>query len=161
MEQGPSAEIHDRPRHPYTQALLAAVPVAVPALQAERRRLRASMVSASTANAEQPAREGCPFAPRCSHVASVCWQRRPTDTRIAEVIVACHIYDAESGHPEANSGFGPVMAPEVDSDGRALPSGYSSDSYPTDVGEREVGQPSPASLLGRGISQGASYDKRT
>jgi peptide/nickel transport system ATP-binding protein len=100
MEQGPPEEIDVRPLHPYTRALLAAVPVAVPELQRERRQLRNAAVAASTANARQPSAEGCPFAPRCLHAADVCWSTRPADTVVGPVTVACHMYDHASGHPE-------------------------------------------------------------
>jgi oligopeptide/dipeptide ABC transporter ATP-binding protein len=100
MEQGPAAQIHERPLHPYTRALLAAVPVAVPERQRERRQLRNAAVAASTANAKQPPAVGCPFAPRCLHAADVCWSARPADTIVGPVTVACHMYDESSGHPE-------------------------------------------------------------
>jgi oligopeptide/dipeptide ABC transporter ATP-binding protein len=100
MEQGPAGEIHARPLHPYTRALLAAVPVAQPERQRERRQLRNAAVAASTANAKQPPAEGCPFAPRCLHAADVCWSTRPADTTVGPVTVACHMYDQASGHPD-------------------------------------------------------------
>lgn len=100
MEQGPAEQIHLRPLHPYTRALLAAVPVAEPELQRERRKLRTAAVATTTANAKQAPAEGCPFAPRCPHAADVCWSARPADTAAGPVIVACHMYDQASGHPE-------------------------------------------------------------
>lgn len=99
MEQGPAEEIHHRPLHPYTRALLAAVPVTVPELQRERRQARSAAVAASTANAKEPPAEGCPFAPRCLDAADVCWSERPADTGVGPVTVACHLYDQSSGHP--------------------------------------------------------------
>jgi len=100
MEQGPAEMIHLRPLHPYTRALLAAVPVAVPELQRERRQLRTAAVATTTANAKQAPAEGCPFAPRCPHAADVCWSARPADTVLGPVTVACHMYDQASGHPD-------------------------------------------------------------
>ena len=100
MEQGPAETIQARPLHPYTRALLAAVPVPLPAVQRERREKRKSAVATSTANATQPPEQGCPFAPRCPHAAEVCWSARPADTVTGNVSVACHRYDPASGHPD-------------------------------------------------------------
>ena len=101
MEQGPARVIHEKPLHPYTQALLAAVPLPKPAAQRQRRQLRQHSVRTTTANAGQPAPEGCPFAPRCPFVHDVCTTSRPADTRVQDVTVACHLYDTSSGHPDA------------------------------------------------------------
>jgi peptide/nickel transport system ATP-binding protein len=100
MEQGPAEKIQDRPLHPYTRALLAAVPAPLPAVQRERRAQRQAAVATSTANAAEPPEEGCPFAPRCPHAAEVCWSARPADTAVGDVTVTCHRYDPASGHPE-------------------------------------------------------------
>lgn len=100
MEQGPAHNVHDRPLHPYTRALLAAVPVPAPAIQRERREQRKAAVAITTANAIEPPENGCPFAPRCPHVADICWSARPVDTVVDDVTVACHRYDAAAGHPD-------------------------------------------------------------
>jgi oligopeptide/dipeptide ABC transporter ATP-binding protein len=109
MEQGPAEEIHLRPLHPYTRALLAAVPVPEPELQSARRQLRSAAVSTTTANAGQAPVDGCPFAPRCLRAADVCWSTRPADTVAGPVTVACHLYDPASGHPEAVEPAAPVQ----------------------------------------------------
>jgi oligopeptide/dipeptide ABC transporter ATP-binding protein len=100
MEQGPAERIQDRPLHPYTRALLAAVPVPDPAIQRQRRAERKAAVATSTANAAEPPADGCPFAPRCPHAADVCWSARPADTMAGDVIVACHRYDPAAAHPD-------------------------------------------------------------
>ncbi|MFG3025284.1 oligopeptide/dipeptide ABC transporter ATP-binding protein [Streptomyces sp. NPDC048254] len=99
MEQGPASLVNDDPLHPYTRALLAAVPVPDPPRQRERRRLRAETVAASTATAQQPSGDGCPFVPRCPFAADVCRTARPADVRVGERTVACHMFDAASAHP--------------------------------------------------------------
>jgi peptide/nickel transport system ATP-binding protein len=101
MEEGATEGVIDHPLHPYTRALLAAVPVVDPKQQTARRAARAATVSTSTANAAQPPAAGCVFAPRCPHAAQVCWERRPVDARVAGRAVECHLYDPASGHPEA------------------------------------------------------------
>ena len=103
MEEGARDDVMDSPLHPYTRALLAAVPVVDPEEQTARRAARAAMVSTSTANAAPPPTNGCVFAPRCPHAESVCWEKRPLDTRVGHRAVACHLYEPASGHPRAGS----------------------------------------------------------
>ncbi len=61
VELGDAAEVVARPRHPYTRALLSAVPVADPAAAGERIVLPGDVPSP----AAPPS--GCPFHPRCPH----------------------------------------------------------------------------------------------
>ncbi len=63
VEQGSVAEIFERPRHPYTAALLASVP------ESESTRLESIPGTVPRAG-EMP--EGCRFAPRCKHAADIC-----------------------------------------------------------------------------------------
>jgi oligopeptide/dipeptide ABC transporter ATP-binding protein len=101
MESGPAAAIHARPAHPYSQALRAAVPVPNAAEQRILRRQRREVVRVTTAQAKPAPEEGCPFAPRCPHAADVCWTKRPVDAPFEDRTVACHVFDPESGHPQA------------------------------------------------------------
>jgi oligopeptide/dipeptide ABC transporter ATP-binding protein len=101
MESGPAAAIHARPAHPYSQALRAAVPVPDAAEQRILRKQRQDVVRVTTAQAKPAPDEGCPFAPRCPHVADVCWTRRPVDAPFEDRTVACHVFDPASGHPQA------------------------------------------------------------
>ena len=72
METGPTDQVCDHPRHPYSQALLAAAPVPDPDEQARRRR------HYRTRSAEDGApADGCPFAPRCPHAADPCRRTLP------------------------------------------------------------------------------------
>jgi oligopeptide/dipeptide ABC transporter ATP-binding protein len=102
MEHGPSDEILERPLHPYTKALIAAVPVPSPERQRIRRRERQATVSTTTANAAPAPRDGCVFAPRCPRVADICWQVRPEDTRVDGRTVQCHLFHPDSAHPESS-----------------------------------------------------------
>jgi oligopeptide/dipeptide ABC transporter ATP-binding protein len=76
MEQGPAAEVYGAPRHPYTQALLAAAPVADPAEQRSRRERR-RRITVEAAGRAEVATGGCPFAPRCPHAIDLCRSTRP------------------------------------------------------------------------------------
>ena len=70
MEEGPAHTVCDTPSHPYSQALLASVPVPDPALQRSRQALRVRV--ARDGVYEGPVLHGCPFAARCPHVIDEC-----------------------------------------------------------------------------------------
>jgi peptide/nickel transport system ATP-binding protein len=75
VEMGPTAEIYAEPRHPYTQALLAAVPDPDP-----DRSLPRSLPRGEIPDAAQPPL-GCSFHPRCSRAFEVCgWEARDLRT---------------------------------------------------------------------------------
>ncbi len=83
VEAGPVQEIFTRPKHPYTQALFSATPVADPARRKQRIRLTGEPPSPL---APPP---GCAFAPRCPRAQEQCRQREPVPERIDGVEVAC------------------------------------------------------------------------
>jgi oligopeptide/dipeptide ABC transporter ATP-binding protein len=64
VEEGPTEEIFTSPKHPYTQALLSAVPIPDPALRHERRRIA---LPGETPHLTHPI-VGCPLADRCPYV---------------------------------------------------------------------------------------------
>ncbi len=85
METGTAAEVCERPRHPYTRALLDAAPVPDPVEQRARRR-----TVAATASAPLPG-PGCPFRHRCPQAADVC-DTDPPARAVGTGVVACHLY---------------------------------------------------------------------
>ncbi len=90
VEAGPIGAVLERPRHPYTQALLSAVPVIEEASRREVIRLRGDIPSP----ANPPA--GCHFHPRCPQVMAVCQERYPDATALGDGhVVRCHLYGSE------------------------------------------------------------------
>ncbi|MHB0989974.1 MAG: ABC transporter ATP-binding protein [Burkholderiales bacterium] len=82
VEIGTSAEIIAQSRHPYTQALLAAVP-------AIDRPASANIHSDIASAAHPPA--GCHFHPRCPKATEICKQQYPSATALGEThVVWCH-----------------------------------------------------------------------
>jgi oligopeptide/dipeptide ABC transporter ATP-binding protein len=70
MEEAPTADLFDRPAHPYTRALLDSVPGALPG----RQRL-AEIPGSSPDPAALP--QGCPFHPRCARAHDRCRTEAP------------------------------------------------------------------------------------
>ena len=86
VEQGRAEEVLRSPQHPYTQALLSAVPV--PRLEAHTSVIRLPGETPSPANPPQ----GCHFHPRCPQAMAVCRQNYPgTSTVSATHTVNCHL----------------------------------------------------------------------
>jgi len=87
VEQGPSEAVRRRPKHPYTQALLAAVP----RLDSSGERPVLALPSDLPSPLHPPG--GCHFHPRCPQAMAVCRARYPGVVRFdAEHSVCCHLY---------------------------------------------------------------------
>jgi oligopeptide/dipeptide ABC transporter ATP-binding protein len=86
VELARAEDLFVRPRHPYTRALLDALPGAAP----PRTRLRAIEGSATGANALL----GCPFAPRCALARDECHRVMPPLQTTADAMVRCHAWEA-------------------------------------------------------------------
>lgn len=106
MERGPTVDVVERPRHPYTRTLLDAVPVADPAAQREKRARRLANRASGPTERITPV-EGsahCPFVSRCPFAEPVCAERAPTIRALPDAPateVACHRHDPDSGHSDA------------------------------------------------------------
>ncbi len=105
VEMGPVEQIYGAAAHPYTRALLSAVPSMDPA-----RRTQKSPLSGDPPNPINPP-SGCRFRDRCPHAQPVCTSAIPALVRaqsdalpvagLSLHSVACHMNDPQSGHTEA------------------------------------------------------------
>jgi oligopeptide/dipeptide ABC transporter ATP-binding protein len=85
VEQGPKGEIYRTPKHPYTQALLDAVP------RPDPERQRKPTLSGEIPSILNPL-PGCAFAVRCPMAIDRCRSERPMPHEIAAGhLVACHL----------------------------------------------------------------------
>src|SRR5262249_51885073 len=85
VEIAPAQELYERPRHPYTEALLSAIPKSNPDQQSRR-----IVLQGDVPNPANPP-PGCPFSPRCQYAQDVCKTEKPP---LVEVTpghqAACH-----------------------------------------------------------------------
>ena len=88
IEKAPSGMLFDKPTHPYTQALLSAIPV--PSLNKKRERILLKGEITSPINPKP----GCRFAARCPYATDRCRSEEP---KLKEIepnhFVACHLCD--------------------------------------------------------------------
>ena len=88
IEKAPSGMLFDKPTHPYTQALLSAIPV--PSLNKKRERILLKGEITSPINPKP----GCRFAARCPYATDRCRSEEP---KLREIephhFVACHLCD--------------------------------------------------------------------
>ncbi len=102
-EQGPEDLVYDRPRHPYTAALLSAAPAADPDTAAARQRI--ILVGDVPSPINPPS--GCRFHPRCPKAQELCQQQdppletKPDDPESHKT--ACH-YPVQPGEDLTNTG---------------------------------------------------------
>ena len=89
VEEAPTGELFDKPLHPYTQALIQAVPQ----LDPDEATLTAAVEGDLPNPIHPPA--GCHFHPRCPFAMDVCRTEYPVLRETAPGrVVACHLYDA-------------------------------------------------------------------
>jgi len=85
VETAPTSELFAMPKHPYTEALLAAVPKPDPRLKGRR-----ILLEGEVADPANPP-EGCYFHPRCRYAVEVCRHEAPVQEEIEpRHFVSCH-----------------------------------------------------------------------
>jgi oligopeptide/dipeptide ABC transporter ATP-binding protein len=98
VERARTDDLFREPLHPYTQALLSAIPIPDPAKERARRRI---VLEGEVPSPEDPP-AGCPFHTRCPYVMDRCrTETPPLIERAPGHLAACHLL--ESGAPEAIS----------------------------------------------------------
>ena len=123
-ERSPTEELFSRPLHPYTQALLSAIPIPDPELKRERIVLSGDVPSP----AAPPS--GCRFHTRCPMVMPVCSRVDPPLLEVRpDHFVACHLYPT----PITPRGAGRMVQLESGFTPSPLPSGRSALPAPTPV----------------------------
>ncbi|MCH7960504.1 MAG: ABC transporter ATP-binding protein, partial [Candidatus Hydrogenedentes bacterium] len=98
VEIGTRDDIFDNPVHPYTKALLSAVPVPIPGAQRKRQVLEGDIPSPINPPS------GCHFHPRCPDCESIC---KTEPTRLTDLTdshrAACHIHAPEKSSRDSHS----------------------------------------------------------
>jgi oligopeptide/dipeptide ABC transporter ATP-binding protein len=102
VETGQTDALFADPRHPYTRALLSAIPLPTP----EKRPARALLAGDPPSPISPPT--GCHLHPRCAHATQLCNAERPTlQADASDHATACHLW------PTLGSGAGAVPADGV------------------------------------------------
>jgi oligopeptide transport system ATP-binding protein len=111
VERAPTEELFTRPMHPYTQALLASIPIPDPTVRRER-----IVLSGEVPSPVAPP-SGCRFHTRCPAVMPVCSRVAPRllpSPQHPDHWVACHLYHAPEEVPLAETDDGvsvPIPSP--------------------------------------------------
>ncbi|GFN35167.1 ABC transporter ATP-binding protein [Tepidimicrobium xylanilyticum] len=89
VELAPSFNLYEKPLHPYTKALISAIPIPDPKIEDERNRIKLEGEVPSPINPP----EGCKFYKRCARAMDKCRNSRPELKEIEkDHFVACHLY---------------------------------------------------------------------
>jgi oligopeptide transport system ATP-binding protein len=89
VELASSHDLYAKPLHPYTQALLSAIPIPDPEVEKSRQRI---MLEGEVPSPINP-KPGCRFAARCKYAKPICTEQAPVFKEVEkEHFVACHLY---------------------------------------------------------------------
>ena len=86
VEHGKATQVLRAPLHPYSQALVSAIP------EIDRQKKKQRIVLTGDPPNPEDIPPGCPFHPRCRHVMDICRQTPPALRATQDRVVACHLY---------------------------------------------------------------------
>ncbi len=89
VEIGDSDDVYHRPLHPYTQALLSAVPIPDPRVAREKKRI----VLEGELPSPLDTPSGCVFRNRCPNATERCAKEKPGMVNVGKRRVACFLYE--------------------------------------------------------------------
>ncbi len=90
VELAETEELYSNPLHPYTEALLSAIPIPNPDIEETRDRIQLDGEAPSPVNVK----EGCRFCTRCRFAEDICKSKTPQLQVVRENhLVACHLYE--------------------------------------------------------------------
>ena len=90
VELSESETLYSNPKHPYTEALMSAIPIADPDVEESRQRIMLEGDVPSPINTPP----GCKFQGRCSKCMDICKKEAPLFKEVEkDHYVACHLYD--------------------------------------------------------------------
>jgi oligopeptide transport system ATP-binding protein len=91
VETGPVKPLFEEPLHPYTRALIDAVPIPNPLLRKDREQMKGEPPSPISPPA------GCRFHPRCPHAMSICEKVEPRQIQVEQDReVSCHLFSGQN-----------------------------------------------------------------
>ena len=104
VELAPKAALFESPKHPYTQALMAANPV-----PGAGRRIKRQILKGDVPSPVKPP-SGCKFHPRCPHAIQRCHAEVPALRNIGTAAtpyeVACHLVESMTNYPSSADATG-------------------------------------------------------
>lgn len=89
VEMGDSNDVYHRPLHPYTTALLSAIPIPDPVTAKGKSRIILEGEIPSPINPPK----GCPFVTRCPKASERCRKEMPQPIQVGNRVVSCHLYE--------------------------------------------------------------------
>ena len=94
VELTSSEDLYSNPLHPYTKALMSAIPIPDPKVEAEREKTCIHLEGEVTSPINPP--EGCNFCKRCQNAMEICKSKKPELREIEPGhFVACHCFNEE------------------------------------------------------------------
>ena len=89
VELASSKDLYAKPLHPYTQALLSAIPIPDPEIERSRQRI---MLEGEVPSPINP-KPGCRFAARCRYAKPICTEQSPVLKEVEkDHFVSCHLF---------------------------------------------------------------------